>query len=683
MTTAAMYADARPFAQGEVDRLRGSSLGSLLKGEIVVDLFAGGGGATCGIEAAGLVVHECVNHSELAIATHEANHPATNHRCGDVWGNAPVAVAAGRPVGLLWASPDCRHFSRARGAAPVSGRVRSLAWVVVKWAKDLPERQKPRVVIVENVAEFIEWGPTRAKLDDRGAEVKDPQGRVMLEPVPERKGETFRRWVRALKREGYTVDWRVLDAAQPYVGNTLPGAACRRKRLFVIARRDGMPVCWPEASRCAEVEDGKINGRGVGSVQGRRGSKLVPSSQSEVGKPYGPVHSQFGPGSDGPDDGHLRGNRSPGGFGRGGDHQVHATRCAADIIDWSDLGSSIFERKKPLAEKTLARIAEGIRRYVVNDPAPFVLRVTQTGGGGGVGGSVRSVAEAMPTQTTRQDLAVATPVLATVGYGEREGQRPRVQGVDDLLSTCVNGVKQGLVSPVLFRCGGNGGVAGGDARPTGAGGAEGGLLAAMTMSAGGPECKAEPVDRTLGAVLTRDHRALVAVLLMHNTTHHQGGRADGVLPTVTTGGQTGLVAPVLATLRQNTGPTRVDEAMNTVTASGTHAGLVAALMVKFYGNESGAHRPDAAMGTVTTKDRHGLVCVLIDGAEYVIVDILFRMLKPSELADAMGFPLDYIWPKTQRECVKLIGNAVSPPMAEALVRSQFPNGMLGRKEGVA
>lgn len=633
----------------------------LLQGEIVVDLFAGGGGATCGIEAAGLVVHECVNHSATAIETHAANHPETNHRCGDVWGNAPEAVANGRPVGLLWASPDCRHFSRARGAAPVSGRVRSLAWVAVKWAKELPARQKPRIIIIENVAEFIEWGPTRAKVDERGRAMTDPQGRTLLEPVPERKGETFRKWVRSLKREGYEVDWRVLDAAQPYVGNSLPGAACRRKRLFVIARRDGMPVCWPE------VADGRLDddqaGRDV-AVRLREAGSRREHDAHQTASPRQPSVSGVRSGS--------------------------TARCAADIIDWTDLGSSIFDRKKPLADKTLARIAEGIRRYVLNDPAPFVLRVTQTGGAG-VGGSVRSVRENVPTQTTRQDLAVATPIvtkmyggerrsfvggqrvdrplgspttvdhhalatplLATVGYGERAGQRPRVAQVHELLGTCVNGVKQGLVSPVLMHntTGHTGGRVDGTLPTVTTGGQTGmvsPLLAPMTMSAGGPECKAEPADRTLGTVLTRDHRA--------------------------------LVAPVLTTLRQNTGPTRVDEVggMNTVTASGTHAGLVAALMVKFYGNESGAHRADASLGTVTTKDRHALVCVMIDGTEYVIVDILFRMLKPSELADAMGFPASYVWPKTQREAVKLIGNAVSPPMAEALVRGVLPGGMQGRK----
>lgn len=723
--------DCLPFAQAAADRLRASSLGCLLHGEIVVDLFAGGGGATCGIEAAGLVVHECVNHSATAIETHAANHPETNHRCGDVWGNAPEAVANGRPVGLLWASPDCRHFSRARGAAPVSGRVRSLAWVAVKWAKELPARQKPRIIIIENVAEFIEWGPTRAKVDERGRAMTDPQGRTLLEPVPERKGETFRKWVRALKREGYEVDWRVLDAAQPYVGNSLPGAACRRKRLFVIARRDGMPVCWPEvvdvessqnedagswsdletasgagdqpAGKCAaaRVSDRHSAASAHDAANRRRcGDRIGPDARGSVDSGSGRIENAG--------DAVQRRGRSSAGrdgaprSGRGESRQLSGAhgRCAADIIDWTDLGSSIFDRKKPLAEKTLARIAEGIRRYVLNDPAPFVLRVTQTGGAA-VGGSVRSVRESVPTQTTRQDLAVATPIvtrmangngsggtarrgrgatpmteglptihaggnafgmatplLATVGYGERSGQRPRVAQVHELLGTCVNGVKQGLVSPVLMHntTGHTGGRVDGTLPTVTTGGQTGmvsPLLAPMTMSAGGPECKAEPADRTLGTVLTRDHRA--------------------------------MVAPVLTTLRQNTGPTRVDEVggMNTVTASGTHAGLVAALMVKFYGNESGAHRADASLGTVTTKDRHALVCVMIDGTEYVIVDILFRMLKPSELADAMGFPASYVWPKTQREAVKLIGNAVSPPMAEALVRGVLPGAMQGPKAVVA
>ena len=221
--------------------------------EIVVDLFCGGGGATQGIEDAGLMVHECVNHDATAISTHALNHPSTNHRQSDIWHSDPKVVAAGRPVGLLWASPDCRHFSRARGAAPVSKSVRDLAWIVPAWAKAVA----PRVIIVENVPEFTTWGPIRAKVCPAGKRVKDAGGRVMMEPVPEKRGQTFKRWRRMLERLGYVVEWRVLDAAD-FV------AASRRKRLYVIARRDGQPITWPEVTHGAhgqtEVQPGATRG---------------------------------------------------------------------------------------------------------------------------------------------------------------------------------------------------------------------------------------------------------------------------------------------------------------------------------------------------------------------------------------------------------------------------------------
>jgi len=579
-------------------RVAASELGAVASNEIIVDLFAGGGGATQGIEDAGLIVHECVNHCKTAIETHEANHRWTNHRHGDVWSNRPEAVAAGRPVAGLWASPDCRHFSRARGSAPVSKRVRDLAWVVVKWAKSAAS---PRVIWVENVPEFLEWGPVRARTDEAGAVVKDQAGRPILEPVPEKRGQTFRRWKRSLERCGYVVEWKIIEAADF-------GSASRRKRLYVQARRDGLPICWPEATHGKQDHD----------QDGERG----------------------GGGGRGSDRGHAR--------RRGSSHRgpVAQYRAAAEIIDWSDLGRSIFDRPRPLAEKTLARIAEGIRRYVLNDPAPFLLRVTQTGEGRGW--KVSSVDDPMPTQTTRQDLAVCTPiiapqnggvfgqrvdepgptittkghqaiiapVLATTGYGEREGQRPRCQAVGDLLGTAVNGAKQAVVTPVL----------------------------------------------------------------MHNTTHHTGGPVTAPTPTVTTGGQTGLVAPVLAYLNHGEKQTGgVSEPLRTVVSGGGHAALVAALMIKFYGSEAGGHKASDPLGTVTTRDRHGLVCVAIAGTEYVILDILFRMLKPRELAAAMGFPPGYIWPKTQREAVRLIGNACHPKVVRALVSSSFPRGRIERK----
>lgn len=608
------------------ERLASSSLGALRDDEIVVDLFCGGGGATQGIEDAGLMVHECVNHCATAIETHAANHPATYHRRGDVWKNTPESVAAGRPVGLLWASPDCRHFSRARGAAPVSRRVRDLAWVVTRWAVDAA----PRVIIVENVGEFVEWGPTRARRDERGREIKDAQGRVVMEPIPERKGETFRRWRRKLERAGYVVEHRVLDAADY-------GAASRRRRLFVIARRDGAPICWPEKTHGAlggsdHVRDARTEARAKGTRHARTGVVRNGDGLPEM--------SQRGNHYERRTQGVFGGVRSAVAL------QPH--RAAAEIIDWSDLGTSIFERRRALADKTLARIAEGVRRYVLNDARPFVLRVTQTGAGGGW--KVSSVADAMPTQTTRQDLAVVTPIVQA-----HRGNATARSAAEPLPTiTAGNGPGRGagaghslsVISPVLAPQ--NGGVFG------------------------------QRVDEPGPTITTKGHQALVSALLMHNTTHHTGGRVSAPIPTVTTGGQTGLVAPVLGVLRNNGTATPVDAPAPTVTSGGNHAALVAALLVKFYGSETGGANVREPLGTCTTRDRHGLVCVVVQGVEYVIVDILFRMLKPRELAAAMGFPARYVWPATQREAVRLIGNAVSPPMACALTRAVFPSGVRAR-----
>jgi len=249
--------------------------------EIIVDCFAGGGGASTGIEQAlGRSPDIAINHDPEAVAMHAVNHPATTHLCGDVWDVKPLDATRGRPVGLLWASPDCRHFSKAKGGKPVEKRVRSLAWVVVRWAREV----QPRVICLENVEEFADWGPL---VDGR--------------PCPLRKGFTFRRWVKALEKAGYLVETRDLRACDF-------GAPTIRKRLFVVARRDGLPAVWPAAT----------HGRGL--------------------LPY---------------------------------------RTAADCIDWNIPCPSIFDRKKPLAAKTLRRIARGVQRYVVDSPHPFIVPGTE------------------------------------------------------------------------------------------------------------------------------------------------------------------------------------------------------------------------------------------------------------------------------------------------------------------
>ncbi len=265
-----------------------------LAAEIVVDLFAGGGGASTGIELAlGYPPHIAINHDPEAVALHQANHPQTRHFVSDVFEVDPVAVTGGRPVGLLWASPDCKHFSKAKGGKPVSKKIRSLAWVVIKWAKLV----RPRVICLENVEEFQTWGPLGA--DNR--------------PCPKRKGRTFRRWAASLRAVGYTVDWRELRACDY-------GAPTIRKRLFLVARRDGAPAVWPEPTHAAP-----------GSLQ-LRAKKLKPWA------------------------------------------------TAASCIDWSLPCPSIFQRTRELADATKRRIAKGVMRYVVDAKQPFIVPMTHTGG---------------------------------------------------------------------------------------------------------------------------------------------------------------------------------------------------------------------------------------------------------------------------------------------------------------
>lgn len=255
--------------------------------ELVVDLFAGGGGASTGIEQAiGRPVDIAVNHDREAISLHMANHPQTRHFCSDVFEVDPLTVTEGQPVGLLWASPDCKHFSKAKGGKPVSKKIRSLAWVVIKWAK----LAKPRVICLENVEEFQTWGPLG----------KDQR------PCPERKGQTFQRWVAQLRALGYRVEWRELRACDY-------GAPTIRKRLFLVARRDGLPIVWPAPTHAKPDARGKV--------------------------PAG----------------------------------VKPWRTAADCIDWSIPAPSIFERSKPLADATCRRIAKGIMRYVVEAEQPFIV----------------------------------------------------------------------------------------------------------------------------------------------------------------------------------------------------------------------------------------------------------------------------------------------------------------------
>lgn len=255
--------------------------------EIIVDNFAGGGGASTGIElATGLSVDIAINHDPAAITMHKANHPDTEHYLESVWDVDPIEVVKGRKVGLAWFSPDCTHFSKAKGGTPKKKEVRGLAWVAVRWAATV----RPRVIMLENVEEFKTWGP----IDENG------------QPIASKKGKTFRSFLNALKHLGYEVDFKELRACDY-------GAPTTRKRFFMIARCDGKPIRWPEATH---------------------GEPTELNVQLGLKKPY---------------------------------------RTAGEVVDWSIPAPSIFTRKRPLAENTMIRITRGIEKFITGTNKPYIV----------------------------------------------------------------------------------------------------------------------------------------------------------------------------------------------------------------------------------------------------------------------------------------------------------------------
>ncbi len=569
-------------------------------GGLVIDNFAGGGGASTGIEMAlGRPVDIAINHDPEAIAMHEINHPHTKHYCESVWEVDPREITGGRPVDLCWFSPDCKHFSKAKGGKPVKKEIRGLAWVAIRYAATV----RPRVIMLENVEEFVTWGPLA-------------EGR----PCPKNKGRTFKSFVNALRRHGYQVEWRELRANQF-------GAATIRKRLFLIARCDGLPIVWPEPTHLP-----------IGS----------PEVKAKQAKPL---------------------------------------RLAADIIDWSLPCPSIFTRKKPLAEATLRRIARGIQRYVIDAAEPFLVKVnhgydyfrgqpldeplqtiTSKLGTGLVvptlapfitehanASTQRNMPVAAPLRTICAQVkgghfAVVAPTLVQLGYGERPGQAPRAPGLDKPLGTVVaGGGKHGLVAAFLAKhYGGN---------YTGPGAS---------------------LDEPAPTVTTVDHNALVLAHIQRDFGASVGHAADEPLGTVTAGGggKSALVASSLIKLRGTSRDGQpATEPLHTVTASGNHLGEVRAFLLKYYEHGTGQSLTEP-LHTITTKHRLGLV--MVKGEPYQIVDIGMRMLEPHELYAAQGFPANYIHTHTatgkrlsKAAQVRMCGNSVCPPVAAALVRANL------------
>lgn len=523
------------------------------KAGIVVVLFAGAGGSCTGLKAAlGRSPDIAINHDELALRVHARNHPTTLHLVEDIWHSSPAQVTSGKPVDDLWLSPDCTHFSAAKGDVPKEKNIRSLAWVGVRWGREV----RPKRIYLENVKEFEGWGP----LYEVGSKLAD--GRVLEEgdplvgrPIPERKGETFQQFVGQLRLLGYKVEWRVLDASHY-------GAPTSRKRLFMVARCDGEPIGWPE-----------------------------------------PTH---GPG------------RLP----------LHT---AAECIDWSLPCPSIFLSteegralgvKRPLAEKTLWRVAEGVRRFVLENPRPFVVKVNH----GGMTDRSESIDEPLSTVTaSRRGHALVAPTMIQTGYGERPGQRPRYLNLHQPLGTVVaTGQKHALVAAFLAKHFGDRGQ-----RP--------------------------------GSALTEPISTITA------TDHHS------------------LVASTLVKLRGECTGSGMDEPVPTITASGTHLAEVRAFLMTYYSNGSQWAAADKPMPTITALHRLGIVTVQGEQGptRYQIVDIGMRMLEPHELLRAQfgqyadGYDLSDA--ATKRDKVRLIGNSVCPEVAEALVRANLGEGSTARR----
>lgn len=547
-----------------------SAVAAMAAPGLIVDNFAGGGGASTGIEQAlGRPIDIAINHDAEAIAMHRANHPETLHYCQSVWAVDPLDVVragglngryAGQPVQLAWFSPDCKHFSKAKGGKPREKHIRDLAWVVVHWVERLkPYNLHPRIIMLENVEEFRSWGPLL------------PDGR----PCPINKGQEFDRWVKSLRRNGYKVEFRDLKACDY-------GAPTSRKRLFMIARCDGHPIVWPKPS-------------------------------------HGPATSQ-------------------------------PYRTAADVIDWSLPCPSIFSRARPLKEATCRRIATGLMRFVINAEKPFIVPLTHHGSDG----RVYDLDNPLPTVTgaNRGEMALTVPTIVPVTNSN--WSRDRAWDANEPLRTV-----------------------------TTAKGGEFALVSATIVGAGGGEYagRPRPVDQPLNTVTVHNRQAIVAAFLAQHNTGRVGHPVEKPVSTIVgRGTQQQLVTSSLVLLRNNCIGQSVEEPLATITASGGHHAEIRAFLIKYYGNEADGHGLTNPLGTVTTRDRFGLVTVMIDGTEYAIVDIGMRMLAPHELFAAQGFPSDYIIapeingkPMTKTAQISRCGNAVCPPLPKALVSANYPS----------
>ncbi|TAA54043.1 DNA cytosine methyltransferase [Shinella sp. JR1-6] len=684
---------------------------------LIVDSFAGGGGASTGIEMAlGRSPDIAINHNADALALHAANHPETLHLSENIFKVDPLDYVAGKHVGLAWFSPDCKHFSKAKGGKPVERNIRDLAWVIVLWA----ERAKPDVIIMENVEEWKEWGPLIET--DRG-----------LMPCPDSRGQTFQKWCKAMKRAGYKLQHRELRACDY-------GAPTIRKRLFVIARRDGQPIVWPEPTHGSPTDREVIAGRK---------------------QPW---------------------------------------RTAAEIIDWSLPCPSIFDTSdeimdkfglraiRPLADATMARVARGTKRYVLDAARPFLVNLTHgvrtedldrpfntiTGAHRGekavvspsltrfnTGATGSAMDEPVSTITansyikkpggaaplgmiapslmsmkgkTRRDRPVTDPHPVVLAKGEhsavvaphlmtmRNSGKP-FNGADEPAHTITaGGAGLSLVAPVLTYAqqgGANRSVEDPHHTITASKKDQNAVIIPTLVGCGGRAGQSRPRggDEPLATVTAKADVCTAAVFVaQHNNDRRRiggvnpGREAYKPISTVTaTGAQQGVVSAFVSRqFGQGVGQ-GIEEPSATITAGVNKSALVAPHLHAYYSSDQDtpenepfhtittkprfSHVEAAISAPPFTEDQHErarevaaflrsygfwddreFVTLTVGDAEFVIVDIGMRMLTPRELYSAQGFPSDYKIdadatgrPFTKKVQVSCVGNSVSPPVAAAIV----------------
>ena len=621
-----------------------------LGSELIIDNFAGGGGTSTGLEAAfGRPVDIAINHDPEALAMHAINHPYTKHLCESVWDVDPIAVTNNEPVGLVWLSPDCKHFSKAKGGTPVNKHIRGLAWVGMRWVALC----KPRVLMLENVEEFQTWGPL----------VIAPDGTA--KPDPQRKGETFRSFVWQLRKHGYQVEWRELRACDF-------GAPTIRKRLFLIARRDGQPIVWPEQTH-AEPSDRRV----------------------------------------------LAG-------------MLAAHRTAAECIDFSLPAASIFNRKRALVNNTMRRTAKGLWRHVLSTPRPFVVTTGEQSNNEPVqapfigehanASNDRTMAADSPLRTICAQVkgghfSVVAPTLAalrgtseqhlnahdvqaplstvsaggnhhalvganlvTIGYGERHGQDARAQDIRRPLGTVVTANKHAVVAAHLTHLTHHGERHGNAVDEplrtiTAAHRGEQAIVMACLEQANGGfyEGHGRAADTPMSTITASgsNQRLVMAYLVKYYSVGGQDSSCDEPMHTVPTKDRMGLATVV-----------QVE-----ASALAPHHIATARLCAQLLHEHLPEHFPELAD-----------VILLPHGGQYfALVDITLRMLKPRELYQAQGFPRTYQFERvpdptmlfadgqqtttdpmmlplktlTGEAQVRMVGNSVSPYVSKALALANF------------